>query len=156
MSDPYEEIIEGATLLRYPPNARHEQICTRLHEAFAASLVSVPTTRLLECRSGVQLTPGTRVRPDLALVTAASDKLWLAVEVISSDDHRLDTVTKKQIYEDLNVPRLWMVDSRYDNVEVYHGSQYGLMLKGILATKETLTEQLLPELRLAIGELFRA
>jgi Uma2 family endonuclease len=156
LSEPYEEIIEGATLLRYPPNRRHEEICTRLHEAVAASLVTVPITRLLECRSVVQLRPGTRVRPDLALVTAASGKLWLAVEVISSDDHRPDTVMKKQIYEDLNVPRLWMVDSRYDNMEIYHGSQYGLMLKGILAGKETLTEQLLPELKLPIGELFRA
>ena len=156
MSDPYEEIIEGATLLRYPPTARHEQICTRLHELVAASLATVPTTRLLECRSAMQLTPGTRVRPDLALVTAANGKLWLAVEVISSDDHRPDTVTKKQIYEDLNLPRLWMVDSRYDNVEVYHGSQYGLMLKGILSTKETLSEQLLPALRVTIAELFRA
>lgn len=49
-----------------------------------------------------------------------------------------------------------MIDSRYDNVEVYHGSQYGLMLKGILAGKETLAEQLLPGLKLTIGELFRA
>lgn len=156
MSDPYEEIIEGETLLRYPPGARHEQICERLHAVVAASLATVATTRLLACRSIVQLTPGTVVRPDLALVTAANGKLWLAVEVISSDDHRPDTVTKKQIYEELNIPRLWMVDSRYDNVEVYHGSQYGLMLKGILANRETLTEQLLPELRLTIAELFRA
>lgn len=156
MSEPYEEIIEGVTLLRYPPNRRHEQICTRLHEAVAASLVTVPTTRLLECRSVVQLTSDTRVRPDLALVTAANVKLWLAVEVISSDDHRPDTVTKKQIYEDLNMPRLWLVDSRYDNVEIYHASPYGLMLKGILAGKETLTEQLLPGLNLTISELFQA
>lgn len=98
MSDPYEEIIDGETLLRYPPNGRHKQICTRLHEVVAASLAAVATTRLLECRSTVQLTPGTVVRPDLALVTAANGKLWLAVEVISSDDHHPDTVTKKQIY----------------------------------------------------------
>ena len=26
---------------------------------------------------------------------------------------------KKQIYEDLNLPRLWMIDPRYNNVEVY-------------------------------------
>jgi len=48
-----------------------------------------------------------------------------------------------------------MVDPRYDNVEIYHGSQYGLMLKGILAGKETLTEQLLPALNVSVAELFR-
>jgi len=73
---------------------------------------------------------------------------------VSSDDHRPDTVLKKQIYEELNIPRLWMIDPRYDNVEVYHGSQYGLMLKGILAGKEVLTEQLLPKLQVTIADLF--
>jgi Uma2 family endonuclease len=155
LSDPYQEIIEGETLLRYPPTARHEQICERLHDVVAARLVT-SVTRLLACRSIVQLTPGIKVRPDLALVTAANGRLWMAVEVISSDDHHPDTVTKKQIYEDCKVPRLWMVDPRYDNVEVYHGSEYGLMLKGILAGKETLTEQLIPGLRVSVGELFQA
>src|SRR2546430_16815988 len=98
---------------------------------------------------------GTLVQPDLALVTVATGKM-LAAEIISSDDHRPDTVTKKQIYEELNIPRLWMIDPRYDNVEVYHGSQYGLMLKRILAGRETLTEQLLPTLQLTIAELFQA
>jgi len=155
MGEPYEEIIDGETLLRFPPNARHEQICGRLHEIVAASLTTVTTTRRLERRSIVRLGSGTMVRPDLALVTNATGKLWLAAEVISSDDHRPDTVTKKEVYEELNIPRLWMVDPRYDNLEVYHGSQYGLMLKGILAGKETLTEQLLPSLQLTIAELFR-
>lgn len=155
MSDPYEEIVEGETLLRMPPGARHEAICSRLHEMVAASAATVATTRLLERRSVVQLSPGTMVRPDLALVTAATGKLWLAAEIISSDDHRPDTVTKKQIYEELNIPRLWMIDPRYDNVEVYHGTQYGLMLKGILAGREVLSEQLLPVLQVSVAELFQ-
>jgi len=156
MSEPYEEIVEGETLLRLPPGARHEAICSRLHELVAAAANAVPTTRLLERRSFVQLSSSTTVRPDLALVTAATGKIWLAAEIISSDDHRTDTVMKKQIYEDLNIPRLWMIDPRYDNVEVYHGTQYGLMLKGILAGREALTEQLLPALQVTIAELFRA
>ena len=156
MSEPYEEIVEGETLLRLPPGARHEAICSRLHELVAAAANAVPTTRLLERRSFVQLSSSTTVRPDLALVTAATGKIWLAAEIISSDDHRTDTVMKKQIYEDLNIPRLWMIDPRYDNVEVYHGTQYGLMLKSILAGRESLTEQLLPALQNTIAELFRA
>src|SRR5204862_8042678 len=115
----------------------------------------VSTSRLLDRRSVVQLFSGPLVRPDLALVAAATGKIWLAAEVISSDDHRPDTVMKKQIYEELNIPRLWMVDPRYDNVEIYHGSQYGLMLKGILAGKETLSEQLLPTLKISVADLFR-
>jgi len=156
VSEHYEEIVEGETYLRMPPGARHEVICNRLHELIAASLANIATTRLLPRRSVVQIASGTLVRPDLALVTVATGKIWLAAEIISSDDHRPDTVTKKQIYEELNIPRLWMIDPRYDNVEVYHGSQYGLMLKRILAGRETLTEQLLPTLQLTIAELFQA
>ena len=100
------------------------------------------------------LSAGTLFRPDLALVTAATGKLWLAAEVISSDDHRTDTVIKKAIYEDLNVPRLWMIDPRYNNVEVYHASPYGLKLEGILAGRETLREKLLPGLEISAAELF--
>jgi len=82
--------------------------------------------------------------------------LWLAAEIVSPDDHRTDTVVKKQIYEDIKVPRLWMIDPRYDNAEVYHASPYGMMLKGILAGREILTETLLPEFELVVAELFAA
>jgi hypothetical protein len=155
MSDPYEEIVDGERLLRMPPGTRHELICSRLHSLTDGSLAGIGTTRLLERRSVVQISPGTLLRPDLALVTVATGKVWLAAEVISSEDHRPDTVIKKQIYEDTNIPRLWMVDTRYDNVEVYHSSQYGLTLKGILAARETLLEQLLPAFKVTMQDLFQ-
>jgi Uma2 family endonuclease len=154
MSQAYEEIVEGESVLRLPPGARHEAVCDRLQERLRNCLQGVATSRMLAVRTLVELTPGTMLRPDLTLVTAATGKAWLVVEIISSDDHRTDTVVKKQIYEDLNVPRLWMVDPRYNNVEVYHASQYGLTLKGILAHREKLTESLLPGFEFQIAELF--
>src|SRR6185436_4725234 len=138
----------------HPPGARHEEICDRLHQQLANCLADVATTRLLSSRSVVQLSPGTIVRPDLTLVTKASGKVWLVAEIISPEDHHTDTVVKKQIYEDLNLPRLWMIDPRYDNVEVYHGSPYGMALKHILAGREILTETLLPGFQLPVAELF--
>jgi Uma2 family endonuclease len=154
MSEPYEEIIHGETFLRPPPDARHEVICARLHEQVARSVAQRSSARLLPPRSIVQVTAGTMLRPDLALVTTATGKLWLAAEIISSQDHRLDTVIKKTFYEEVNLPRLWMVDPRYDNVEVYQASEYGLVLKGILAHREILQESLLPSFQITIKELF--
>ena len=61
---------------------------------------------------------------------------------------------KKQVYEDLNLPRLWMIDPRYDNVEVYHGGPYGVALQQILSGREVLTENLLPGFQLSVAELF--
>jgi len=156
MSLAYEEILEGLPALRQPPGERHERICERLHERVAASVAKNPTARLLAPRTQVSLRAGATFRPDLALVTSATGKLWLAAEIVNSGDHHPDTVIKKLIYEEVRVPRLWMIDPRYDNVEVYHASEFGLILKGILAGQELLTEALLPEFQLPIAELFRA
>lgn len=156
MSSPYKEILEGQTITRAAPGPRHELICGRLHAAIHASVANLASTRLLAPRTQVQLSPQTAVCPDLALVTRATGKLWLAVEIVNSDDHRPDTVIKKQIYEEAKLPRLWMVDPRYDNVETYHGSEYGLALKGILAGRESLAERLIPEFYIGIAELFAA
>jgi Uma2 family endonuclease len=156
MSEPYEEILQGEATLRLPPGPRHEMICGRLHALMKASVANFPGTKLLELRTKVTLNAHSTVRPDLALVTAATGKLWLAVEVVSSEDHRPDTVFKKELYESCKLPRLWMVDPRYDNVEVYHASEYGLRLHGILAGQDMLTEKLLPEFQIAIKDLFAA
>ena len=152
---PYQETLGGTPLVRKAPGARHELICDRLHRCVKASVEGIKSTRLLPPRTQVRVSPTTLVCPDLALVTIATDKLWLAAEIVSSDDHATDTVVKKQIYEDLKLPRLWMIDPRYDNVELYHATQYGMVLQAILAGSELLTEKLLPEFQITISELFR-
>jgi hypothetical protein len=154
MSVVYEEIVHGETLVRSAPGTRHETICAFLHARVSAALPPNSPARLLAPRSVVQLAAGVMLRPDLALVTVATGKLWLAGEIIDSHDHKPDTVLKKGLYEDFSLPRLWMVDPRYHNVELYHGTTYGLALKGILAGKERLEEPLLPAFQLTINELF--
>ncbi|MCI0537828.1 MAG: Uma2 family endonuclease [Verrucomicrobiales bacterium] len=154
MSEAYEEIVEGETCLRHPPDSRHEAICARLHEHVTLSVATLTSTRLLPPRSVVQLSAGTLLRPDLALVASATGKVWLAAEIVNSHDHRPDTVRKKTLYDEIKLPRLWMIDPRYDTMEVYHGGPYGLTLHQILAQHETLTEALLPGLSLTMAELF--
>ena len=154
MSKPYEEILDGATLPRSAPGGRHEEICDRLHAAMTASVANLAGTQLLAPRTRIQVSRSTAICPDLALVTMATGKLWLAAEIISRDDHHADTVVKKEFYEKIRVPRLWMVDPRYDNVEIYHSMEFGLALKGILAGREVLTENLIPEFQFVIAELF--
>ncbi len=156
MSQPYEEIFHGESLLRSPPDDRHEKICERLHAGVASAIAGLASTKLLPARSVVRITPGSIMRPDLALVTSATGKLWLAAEIVNSQDHRTDTVVKKSVYEEIRLPRLWMVDPRYDNVEVYHGSPYGLVLKRILANIELLEEPTLPGFGISMKQLFDA
>lgn len=156
MSQPYSETLAGLTLMRKAPGPRHELICARLHRCVHASVANLSSTRLLAPRSEVSIAVDTTLCPDLSLLATATGRLWLAAEIVSSDDHRADTVIKKQLYEEIKTPRLWMIDPRYDNVEVYHWTEYGMTLKGILAGQELLTEVLLPEFQLTIAELFQA
>jgi Uma2 family endonuclease len=154
MSEPYEELLEGAALARRAPGPRHEQICARLHQCVLASVANLASVRLLPPRTCIEIARHTKVCPDLALVTVATGKLWLAAEIVNSEDHRTDTVIKKLVYEEMRLARLWMIDPRYDNVEIYHSSQYGLVLKYMLAGRELLTEKLLPEFQMDLSELF--
>src|SRR5271167_933282 len=108
MSQPYEELLQGIPLTREPPAPRHEQICARLHRCVYASVANLTSTALLAARSAVRVFPDTILRPDLALMTVPASKLWLVAEIVSSEDHAPDTVMKKQIYEELRLPRLWM------------------------------------------------
>lgn len=154
MSRPYEEILEGATLPRSAPGTRHEEICARLHREMSGSIAGMDTIKLLAPRTQIMLSRTSAFCPDLALVMAATNKLFLAVEVINREDHRPDTVIKKEVYEQCRVPRLWMVDPRYDNVEIYHSFEFGLKLQSILAGSEILQEKLVPQFQVTIKELF--
>lgn len=154
MSEPYEETIQSETTLRLPLGVRHELICACLHTVIKASIANFSGTKLLEPRSAIRVDANNLLRPDLAIATAATGKVWLVAEVVSSEDHHADTVEKKQIYEAMKLPRLWMIDPRYNNVEIYHASEYGMRLEHILAGSDVLTEKLLPEFQIAISDLF--
>jgi Uma2 family endonuclease len=156
MSRSYEETIDGATLPRSAPGDRHELICHRLHREIGASINGIEAMHLLPPRMKVQLDRDNVLCPDIAIVATATGKLVLAVEVISRDDHSADTVTKKEVYEQVRIPRLWIVDPRYDNVEIYHSFEFGLQLKSILAGSEILQEKLIPQFQMTPTQLFAA
>ena len=88
MSQAYEEILEGATLPRSAPGDRHEKICARLHREMAAGVNGLSSTQLLAPRTRVQVSHITLLCPDLALVTAATGKLFLAVEIVEDQPAR--------------------------------------------------------------------
>ena len=154
MPDPYQELIDGETFIRGPLNAPHELLCDRLHAWVAAHLPANSAFKLLPRRTTITLRAGTDICPDLALVRRADSQLYLAAEVLQPGDHHPDTVLKKQIYSDCRTPRLWIVDSRYQNVEVYGTTPVGFRLESILASNHTLTDAALSGTACAVSDLF--
>src|SRR5712671_3978079 len=100
MSVNYEEIVRGESFLRHGPGERHERICERLYTHVSRCATKVANTRVLPTRTVIELCPGTLLRPDLTLVTAATGKACLIAEFVDTIDHHPDTVMKKAIYED--------------------------------------------------------
>jgi len=155
MAEPYQELIDGETFFRGPLNGPHELMCYRLHAWLTRHLPINSALKLLPRRTTVTLRPGTDICPDLALVRHDNGQLYLAAEVLQPGDHHPDTVIKKQIYSDCRAPRLWIVDSRYQNVEVYSTTTpSGFRLESILASNDTLTDNAVGGIVYPIAEIF--
>ncbi|CAM2803060.1 Uma2 family endonuclease [Rariglobus hedericola] len=154
MPDPYEELIDGETFIRGPLNGPHEVLCDRLHAWVARHLPANSALKLLPRRTTLTLRAGTVICPDLALVRRDNNELYLAAEVLQPGDHHPDTVLKKQVYSDCRVPRLWVVDSRYQNVEVYGSQSTGFRLEWILASHEFLTDAALNGSSYPVADIF--
>ena len=102
-----------------------------------------------------------QLQPDLCIVRSAkgdgdasSGQPYLVAEVLLPGDHHVDTVVKKQLWADIRLPRMWMVDPRYLNVEVYAFTEFGFTLQDILANHHPLTDPGLPSLSCTMRELF--
>jgi len=141
VSIPYEEILDGNPLPPVRARIRHEQICERLHAAMAASVANIGSTPIA---CAAHENPGVPLHHHLSRPGADhrghrqnSGWLWrLSTRAIITP-----TRSSKRNLRTVRVPRLWMVDPRYDNVEIYHSTEFGLALKGILAGGEVLAEK---------------
>jgi Uma2 family endonuclease len=161
MSEPYEETINGEEMLRCAPNPSHELLVDRLHRLVGNNLPANSRLKLLAPRTEIDLGEAGRLQPDLCLVRAngaesgrTAERLYLVAEVLLPGDHHVDTVIKKQLWADIRLPRLWMVDPRYLNVEIYASTEFGFTLLDILANRHPLTDPSLPGLNCPMRELF--
>jgi Uma2 family endonuclease len=161
MSDAYEEVIQAEPFYRRPPSIAHEILVDRLHRLVGAALPLNSTLQLLPPRTALVLAEHTAIRPDLTVIRVPpgaeidhAAQLYLVAEVLLPGDHHVDTVVKKQLWADAKLPRLWMVDPRYLNVEVYGCGEYGFTLGDILANRHALTDPHLPGLSCPMDELF--
>ena len=157
MSDAYEEMIQAEAYYRLPPSLGHEILVGRLHRLVADAIPLNSALRLQPPRTELLLDEHNTVRPDLTVVRVTPGglaQLYLVAEVLEPGDHHIDTVIKKQLWADARLPRLWMVDPRYLNVEVYGCGEYGFTLGDILANHHPLTDPHLPGLNCPMEALF--
>lgn len=153
MSEAYEEIVGGEVWLRSPPSPKHEQVCQKLHQIVRKALEGIEDLQILPPRSIIEIQAGTLLRPDLVVIDKHGKPVLIA-EVIYPGDHRTDTVIKKNIYEESGIARLWMIDLRYECIEMYENTPFGLALRCSLAGMERVQDSQWPHLNFFVAQLF--
>jgi Uma2 family endonuclease len=113
----------------------------------------------------VQLWPGKFREPDVVFMLAANaarrgEQYWegadLVMEVVSSDDRRRDTETKRREYAQAGIPEYWIVDPQNEQLTVLtlDGDSYAVV--GEFAPGETAVSRLLAGFAVEVTAVFAA
>lgn len=113
----------------------------------------------------VQLWPGKFREPDVVFMLAANaarrgeqygEGADLVMEVVSSDDRRRDTETKRREYAQAGIPEYWIVDPQNEQLTVLtlDGDSYAVV--GEFAPGETAVSRLLAGFAVEVTAVFAA
>jgi Uma2 family endonuclease len=103
--------------------------------------------------------------PDLLVLRNAKDprrqnRYWLGadlvVEVVSEDDPKRDTVTKRADYAEAAIPEYWIVNPLDETIMVLTLNEGSYREHGIFKQGETATSVLLAGFSVAVSEVFAA
>jgi Uma2 family endonuclease len=157
------EILEGELYVTPPPGIEHQRISRNLLLAFSRYSLK---GEVLYAPVGVRLSDEDVLEPDLVLVLrehanrigaqvieGAPD---IVVEILSPGTARRDLGPKREKYRDAGVPEYWIVDPASSSVEVLSLRDGAYVRHGLFRRNETLRSSLLPELEIALAEVFVA
>jgi len=122
------ECVYGELLVTPAPPPWHQVVVNRLHRKLGDYLDPVPSLFLFASASDISWSDDSLVRPDLFVLPrdevrplrwSAMKHLVLNVEVLSPSSTRADRFTKRRLYQEVGIPRYWVVDADAREVEVW-------------------------------------
>jgi Uma2 family endonuclease len=119
------EFIDGEVLVTPGPHWSHQGGAVRLTVLFDPYVRRHGLGRVLTAPMDVRFRPGLILQPDMLVVPAGVltktadiiDRLHLAIEILSPSSARHDRLRKRPIYQQSQVPQLWILDQRAELVE---------------------------------------
>jgi Uma2 family endonuclease len=120
------EFTDGEIEVLPMPTDRHQVILALLYELFVA-FIRPTGGKVLFAPLRVQIRPGKYREPDILLMRDArdarrQDRYWLGadlvVEIVSPDNPKRDTVTKRADYAAAGIPEYWIVNPEEETVTV--------------------------------------
>lgn len=158
------EFTDGVLEVLSMPTSKHQLIIGFLYRMLYS---------LLEQRGGIvafaplplQLRPGKYREPDVLLLLDRADprfqdSFWLGadlvIEVVSPDDPKRDTQTKRREYAEAGIAEYWLVSPLDETITVLALQSQAYVEHGIFRRGEQASSVLLVDLAVAVADVFDA
>jgi len=163
-----KEIIDGDLYVTPSPIEKHQIVSGNLFGFLWTHLREHPLGRVYAAAFDVVFSDVNIVEPDIIYVSNERRSIItpknirgapdLLVEILSDSSRRTDEIVKRKLYEQYGVPEYWIVDPVVETIKVYRheGTAYRRVAELSNETSDILTTPLLPELRIALSDVFNA
>ena len=160
------ELIQGEVITFPTPKALHQQIILKLVLLLAS--ITEHLGQILISPADVHFDEETVLQPDIFFVSndnqachIAEDGYWhgkpdLCVEVLSPSSTYHDRVTKFDLYARFGVREYWIIDAQSRFLEIYELDGDTYRRHNASDESGTLASALLPNLKIAVAEIFPA
>jgi Uma2 family endonuclease len=158
------EILDGELCVVPAPNIRHQRISRTLLVALTQHASEMGLGEFFHAPCDVVLSDETIVQPDLLFVReervgiiGASNLQGapdLVLEILSIGTRSRDLEIKRKFYAGFGIQEYWIVDPEADTVEVLVWNETGYVSAAVFGKSDRLFSPLLPELNLALVEIF--
>jgi Uma2 family endonuclease len=157
------EILDGDPFMIPAPGIIHQRLSLALSSALFQQLSGFGT--VLEAPCDVLLSGEDIVQPDILFVRKERKGIIgelniqgspdLIVEILSPGTRERDLKTKRKIYSKFGILEYWIVDPEAETVEVLVWSEIGYVKAGLYAKWGRISSPLLPNLQVALAEVFQ-
>ncbi len=158
------EIIQGELVMSAAPFLIHQAIIGNLYEVLRKHAKENDLGRVYFSPVDVVLSEINVLEPDLLFVSHENSKIItekniqgapdLVIEVLSPSTAYYDLIGKKEIYEHYGVLEYWIVDPKRQTLELFASKDGKFELAQKLEQNGSAKSGILPNLRLAWGEIF--
>ena len=114
---PRYELIDGELIVTPSPAIVHQRAIMEIIRLLARYTIEQDIGELLTSPADLELAPGTIVQPDVFVLSQRGVMHWrearsllLAVEVVSPSSRRVDRVTKRRFFSQVDVAEYWVID----------------------------------------------
>jgi Uma2 family endonuclease len=114
------EILDGELSVTPAPSTTHQTVLGNFYRLLSSYIVANQLGKLFIAPTDLILAPSTVVQPDLIFIAndraqivtqrAVEGPPTLVIEILSPTTHRIDRVTKAQLYAKHNISNYWVID----------------------------------------------